>query len=600
MERMLSLGLVLTAKDMFSPMFSKLNSGVGQVTSKLESFNTTTSKWGTGLTAISASTRGMSETVISSFADLENARTQLENTLMKSDGSVGSYFKQIDAQAMQLGNALPGTTADFYQMASSLKALGVEEKSIIGGALQSAAYLGVVLKIPYEEAATATAKFKEALGIADQELLPFIDDIQRLSHMGVQVGEMSFAFSKIGATMKGLGMTGLKAARDVEPLIGMLIKSGFSGETVGTNLGNIIKSAVSYEGNKDLDALGIKLNFTDASGNFKGTANMIKELEKLKAIKSDTARLNIIESIFGKGEASGMANVLIQNGTSGLQAFNKKMQEQADLNTRVANSSKTLGSMWEAFQGTMSNLFAIMGESVAPGLKSMTGWLNNATSSISDFSKEHPILTQGLSWIVVGLTAVTFAAGSTLIAVSVLGRSFAMTKALFLTTAGEATLLSKAILFVGGAVKTVGLFLLTNPIGLAITGIATAAFLIYKYWGPIKAFFADMINSIGSWFNNLFAWFDKKIQTVGSTIQKVKSFFGGNDAAPIQRTPNPRVAAVRGVAQKAGTSNTVNVNITNPNFTSKEHAAATQKQIDEQVRKAMARQANDKKDRSYS
>ncbi|MFZ5375299.1 MAG: phage tail tape measure protein, partial [Campylobacterota bacterium] len=499
----------------------------------------------------------------------------------------------------------------------------------IGGALQSAAYLGVVLKIPYEEAATATAKFKKALGIADEELLPFIDDIQRLSHMGVQVGEMSFAFSKIGATMKGLGMTGLKAARDVEPLIGMLIKSGFSGETVGTNLGNIIKSAVSYEGNKDLDALGIKLNFTDASGNFKGTANMIKELEKLKAIKSDTARLNIIESIFGKGEASEMANVLIQNGTSGLQAFNKKMQEQADLNTRVANSSKTLGNMWEAFQGTMSNLFAIMGESVAPGLKSMTGWLNNATSSISDFSKEHPILTQGLSWIVVGLTAVTFAAGSTLIAVSVLGRSFAMikmaalmsgsaigflggvivsvlgrsfamTKALFLTTAGEATLLSKAILFVGGAVKTVGLFLLTNPIGLAITGIATAAFLIYKYWGPIKAFFADMINSIGSWFNNLFAWFDKKIQTVGSTIQKVKSFFGGNDAAPIQRTPNPRVAAVRGVAQKAGTSNTVNVNITNPNFTSKEHAAATQKQIDEQVRKAMARLANDKKDRSYS
>ena len=31
---------------------------------------------------------------------------------------------------------------------------------------------------------------------------------------------------------------------------------------------------------------------------------------------------------------------------------------------------------------------------------------------------------------------------------------------------------------------------LTTPIGLAVAGIAIAALLIYKYWKPIKAFFA--------------------------------------------------------------------------------------------------------------
>lgn len=595
MDKMLTLGIILSAKDAFSSQFSTLKNQLGSVGDKLQSFSAKSAVIGTSFAAVGVATQGMSQTVLDSFISLEDARTRLENTLMKSDGSVSGYFKSINDEATKLGNSLPGSTADFYEMASTLKSLGVEEKSIVGGALKSAAYLGVVLKIPYEEAATATAKFKQALGIADAELLPFIDDIQRMSTMGVKVGEMSYAFSKVGATMKGLGMSGLKAARDIEPLVGLLIQNGISGETAGTGLGNIMKDAVSFKGNKQLDGMGIKLNFNDAKGNFKGTANMIKELEKLKAIKSDSARLSAVESIFGKGESSGMVNILIQKGTKGVEEFNHEMKIQADINQRAAKASATLGNLWESLTGTAEGLFGIMGESVAPALKGLTNYLNGATSSMSSFAKEHPILTQGLSWIVVGLTAVTTAAGFTLISMSVLGRAFAMIKLAAVTTAGAFT-------FLGGVIRTVSLFLLTNPIGLAIAGIATAAFLIYKYWGPIKSFFADLINSIAGWFNNLFTWFDQKMQAVGSTIGKVKNFFGmGGDSAPTSMAKsNPKVAAVRGVPQKAGGSNTVNVNISNPNFASKEHAAQTQKQIDEQVRKALQKQENDKKDRSYS
>jgi hypothetical protein len=37
-----------------------------------------------------------------------------------------------------------------------------------------------------------------------------------------------------------------------------------------------------------------------------------------------------------------------------------------------------------------------------------------------------------------------------------------------------------------------GRALLMNPIGMAVTGIATAAFLIYRYWGPISGFFSGL------------------------------------------------------------------------------------------------------------
>ncbi|NEN49248.1 phage tail tape measure protein, partial [Escherichia coli] len=45
------------------------------------------------------------------------------------------------------------------------------------------------------------------------------------------------------------------------------------------------------------------------------------------------------------------------------------------------------------------------------------------------------------------------------------------------------------LMMAGRAVLFLGRALLMNPIGLIITGIAVAAYLIYRYWGPISAFF---------------------------------------------------------------------------------------------------------------
>ncbi|MFV2950080.1 phage tail tape measure protein [Pseudomonas japonica] len=53
----------------------------------------------------------------------------------------------------------------------------------------------------------------------------------------------------------------------------------------------------------------------------------------------------------------------------------------------------------------------------------------------------------------------------------------------------------------GQAVLWLGRALLMNPIGLAITGIAVAAYLIYRYWEPIKGFFTGLWAEIKAGFN---------------------------------------------------------------------------------------------------
>lgn len=61
--------------------------------------------------------------------------------------------------------------------------------------------------------------------------------------------------------------------------------------------------------------------------------------------------------------------------------------------------------------------------------------------------------------------------------------------------------LLRGLLAAGRAVLFIGRALMMNPIGLLITGIAVAAFLIYRYWEPIKGFFTRLwtgIENIGT------------------------------------------------------------------------------------------------------
>lgn len=664
MSKMFALGIALTAKDMFSPAFSSLGAAIRNSTKDLKNFGTASAAIGTGLKGAQLATQGAVGEVIKSYADLEDAQIQLENTLMKSDGSVSPFFKGINEEATKLGNALPGTTADFYAMASKLKSLGVEEQSIIGGALKSAAYLGVVLKIPYEEAAVSTAKFREALGIADSDLLVFIDDIQRLAHMGVEVGEMKFAFSKVGATMKGLGMMGLQAARDVEPLIGLLIKSGFSGETVGTNLGNMIESAVNFKGSKELKKQGIELTFNDTTGKFLGVENMIKELEQLKEIESDAARLNVIESLFGKGEAASMANVLIQKGTGGISEFNKKLKEQADLNMRVGNTTKSLRNTWEALTGTFSNLLAFLGEGIAPELKSVTNFLGDATAALADLTQEYPNVTKFLGGALVGFVALSGGLGTAAIAVSMFTTVLGVLGVTSMVTfgwiiAGAALIAGAATLIIANWDTLKGWFVsfgtwLTDLLGGAATAIyaqfeplfnwiskaftwAFQSFNVADIFSSIAQSVVNIFSSLFSWigsqitgaiegfntfasfitdlftnpittitglFDSFFNWVGGKFQWVLDSVNGVKSFFGAESNVQQAASPSqqtiPIMARAGNIPAQGSTSNSVSVMIQNPSFNSPEEASRTQAQIDEQVRKALREIQRDQADRSFN
>ena len=80
-------------------------------------------------------------------------------------------------------------------------------------------------------------------------------------------------------------------------------------------------------------------------------------------------------------------------------------------------------------------------------------------------------------------------------------------------------LLGKGLVIAMGALKTLSLFMLTNPIGLAITGIAVAAVLIWKYWEPIKGFFKGVWQGVKTYTAAFWEWLKSTTSAVWEGIK---------------------------------------------------------------------------------
>jgi hypothetical protein len=514
---MMMLGIAIKAFDQTGGVFGRVAGRVGQLQQRLEKIQQSSERFGRGLLADGLIAAGAMQAPIRSFANLEAASTQLQNTLMRKDGSIPAIFQKIDAQAKKLGNRLPGTTEDFYAMASSLNAMGVSAETVAGGALEATAYLGVVSKplgVSYEQSAEAVAKFSNALGIADKDMVAFADTVQRAEHIGARLTEMQYAFSRVSAPLKIVGAQGLQTANQLTPLVAMLFRVGKTGEEAGTGLKKIMEVAIS-------------------KGKWKDIPTLVADLEKYQKLKPEE-RLRKLEAVFGK-EAAGIAAVIAAGGYKKIAA---EMEAQASLTQRVGKSLGTLANLWEAASGTFTNLMAAFGETFAPELKLLTGWFNSLSESVMGFVQTHPRIAKYIGLAVGGFGLLAISLGGAGLAVAGVARYLALVAPIvgwvgkgFGLLASMSGWLARGLLMAGKSVLLLGRFLLMSPIGLAITAIAVAAFLIYKYWGPISTFFGELWDSVVKKYNETVASVSLGIETLAGYFSgladSIRNFIGG-------------------------------------------------------------------------
>jgi len=537
---MMTLGVTIKLFDQMSGGLSGIVTRVEGLRGKIGALADKASALGRGALGSGLIAGGALMKTVSAFSELEDASTRLKAVMMGRDGTVGA-FDQVNALAVRLGDQLPGTTADFLQMMVALKAQGISDDSILGGVGEASAKMAVLLKKSPEEMAVFSAKLKTALGVADGDMLAFMDTIQRTYYMGVDATEMMYAFARSGGALKTIKQQGLEAGKALSPLYAMWIKGGMSGETVGTGFASITNSLLDREkvgkGNALLKSMGLgPLKFTDKQGNFAGIENMIAQFDTLKSL--DATKLNaVLKEMFGGGQDQSMVATMVSNGIEGYRKQVEAMEAQADLQKRVEAVLKTLTNVWEAASGTFTNLLASLGEAVGDDLKTMAELFGQASEAIKGFVKEHPTMAMWLGRLALALTGVAIIGGALLLIVGVVGKVAAGFMALGPAVLFAVSAFSKLMLFA----RVIAAIFMANPISLAImaivVGLALAAKLIYENWEPIKAFFIDLWEGVKNAFSSAIDWISVKMQSMTDMIpdwvknpsqiqEKAKSFFG--------------------------------------------------------------------------
>lgn len=513
--------------------------------------------------ALGAEFKHLAEKPIEAFVEMDSAMNELAVSTLDKTGQMGAGFEQLRQKVLQIDSRLPMTTAQVAEVGTALKSAGVSMQQMLDGAYDAAANLSVVLKMPGEEAGMMVARLREAYGLAGSELPKMADLVQRARFaFGISPEELRYASAYSAPTLNLLGLTGLDNAQKLLAIQGMGAGWNFQGSSFGTNFSSFLtrlskgpeaiemaKKGMKGQVRTDLQKAGVHFDFYDKKGHLKSIESMIGQLEaarsRLKAAGGDKMVLDVFGGVFGL-EAGRVAELLAEKGLAGYRDAQKRMADQASLDQRIALTMKSAANIWTVFSTNVTNALAALAQPAIEWLEPMVTKLSDAVALSREWLGHHQTFAKWTMVIVGGLGLVLTTFGSLMLTAGLFAK-VASGPIMLLgrlgggglsALAGAARGLGNMLIFLGAripmvasglrslfmaitlsggglqgaltvatsALRAFGVSLLAIPgIGWIAAAIAGAAFLIWRYWSPIKAFFSGLWAGMSAGFQPAWA-----------------------------------------------------------------------------------------------
>ncbi|WP_152988612.1 phage tail protein [Janthinobacterium sp. Ant5-2-1] len=232
---------------------------------------------------------------------------------------------------------------------------------------------------------------------------------------------------------------------------------------------------------------------------------LLPQLAK-KGIKDKNQVLDAIGSIFSNRTASNLySQMYLQRGQ--IHKNEKLNRGAADIGKlEKLGRDSAAGKELEA-QSKLANLKLTMGEKILPLYAQGLELAISAVTRLNGFMERNPTVAKVMITAFAVLAGLLLVLGPLMLGIAAMIGPYAMLHVMFAkmgVTGGVLTPILRglggAFMWAGRAVLWLGRALLMNPIGIAITVIAGAAFLIYKYWEPIKGFFGGLWSDVKAAF----------------------------------------------------------------------------------------------------
>ena len=471
--------------------------------------------------AVAGTIRGLADPAIK----FESAMADVRKVV---DFDTPEQFKEMGNDILKLTRTIPMAGEEIAAIVAAGGQSGVARENLLGYA-KDPATMGVAFDMAAGDAGEAMATMANVLGKPITEMAQFGDVINHLSdNANSKAADIVNVITRVGSDTRMLGLSEKQSAALGSTFLSMGKAPELAAQAVkGMSSAFLQLKAGAHE--KELKQLGFTTKSFAAAMNKDAQGAISSFIEKVKKMPKDK-QYPLLAKIFGKqyaddvlllaqntGEYNRQLGLLQETDANGNLKYIGSMQREFE------NRSNTTENKLTKLKSSLTEIATKIGNAFLPVITSFVENITPVIYGITEWVETNPQIMEwvltiggGIGAVVGGLltlhSAFSFVTAG-LLPFLKLGKFLGGFLGNFLFSAisklslgfGYLTgyILKGAMMF-DKAIFMMSRALLTNPIGLLITGIAVAAYLIYDNWEKIGPWFSELWQTVSGAFSS--AW----------------------------------------------------------------------------------------------
>lgn len=376
---------------------------------------------GRGIALFGAALTGAVGVGVKAFADFDAAMTESMAIMGNVSGAMKTEMVNAARQiaevttfsATEAAKAYYFLASAGYDAAESVKVLPIAAKFAQAGMFN------------LEQATSLLADAQSALGmrirgdaVANMQNMARVANVLAKANIlcNASIEQLSESLTtRAGAALRMVG----KSVEEGTAVLAAFAQQGVKGAEAGTRLDIVLRDLQTRAiQNKDVFEK-YKVTVFDASGEMRNMADIIGDLEKALAGKSDEMKRSILmEMEFADRSVASILNLVGMSNE--IRRYEAELRKAGGTTEEIANKQlNTLNSQLKLTRDAVTEMAASFGETLAPAVTSIVVKLREAAGAVAAFAREHPALTQavtlsaGILGVFLGIVGgVIFALGS--------------------------------------------------------------------------------------------------------------------------------------------------------------------------------------------
>ena len=474
------------------------------------------------------------------------------------DFDTPKQFREMEQDILRLTRTIPMAGAELAKITASGGQLGVARKDL-PKFTETIAKMSVAFDMAADQAGDSMAKLANVYQIPIDQIGKLGDAVNHLSNSSpAKAGDIINTLGRVGGVAKQFGLTEIQTTS----LSNAFISLGKTPEIAGTAINGMLTKLMTADKQgakfqKALKNMGMESKDLKKSIKENGEQALVDFLKQVGKLPKEN-QMGALVDLFGLEHADDVA-VLV----GGLETYKKSIDELkktskdgkpafvGSMDKEFAARSATTANNWQTFKNSLTEIGITAGSVLLPALNQLMTTIRPIINSFADWASKNPEIVSAFVHLAAGFAALKAGglmfrfAGNELSGLVV---SFRLAKAL-LSVDWLATVIrfksgigalarvfgvaKTAATLLGSGLMSLGRFLFMSPIGIALTLLGVAAYMLYKNWdgvvGGAKVLWQDLGSFIGGIADAVTSFFSEG-------WERIKAFFGsgiGNVSAQI-------------------------------------------------------------------